>query len=88
MSDYEIRRVRHQGKPSYAVFTLDGDRVSGFHLSRDQSEGILQNLVRDEARRRNRRRRACMCCRSVFDSDGIHHRLCDICRCGAPRVTW
>lgn len=27
-----------------------------------------------------RRRRACLCCGTAFESEGAHHRLCDRCR--------
>lgn len=31
-------------------------------------------------RTRNRAERPCMCCRAMFESEGIHNRLCPTCR--------
>lgn len=40
----------------------------------------LPPKTRAEEARRTGKRRACLCCRRMFDSTGPGHRICDICK--------
>lgn len=40
----------------------------------------LPPKARAEEARRTGKRRACLCCRRMFDSTGPGHRICDICK--------
>lgn len=71
--------VRQSGY-GWAVFNRrTREKVSSQVSSRRVAEDRCDEMNR-EARRR---RRACICCRSPFLSDGPHNRMCNACRRGA-----
>lgn len=58
---------------SWAVF--DGEtRLHGWYATRANAANARK---RDE---RQRNTRPCLCCGTVFPSEGPHHRLCNRCR--------
>ena len=78
-SPFEVRRVTSP-VPGYAVFSRDGGRCSGVVDSPDSAQErltVLENRVRRASRLR---RIPCLCCQTVFSSEGPHNRMCDPCR--------
>lgn len=64
----------------YAVFDRDGHRVGEALRFRGEAERKRDELQREADVKAKRRPRACLCCGSTFASEGIHNRLCPICR--------
>ena len=74
---YEVRHVRQNG---YAVADPDGQIVTEWHMFRPAAERQRIELQVQADHAKKRIKRACMCCGSGFDSEGIHNRLCLTCR--------
>ena len=62
------RLVDPEGKPQAAFYTKDRAQTA-LEAAQARTDAAL-----------GRRRRPCLCCRSEFESEGIHNRLCDTCR--------
>ncbi|MFV0409850.1 MAG: hypothetical protein ACK5LJ_09205 [Paracoccus sp. (in: a-proteobacteria)] len=76
------------GRSCWAVVDGDGNRVSGIFNSHDEAKDRLQHLQEEARRKSATRERPCMRCRQVFESEGIHNRLCRQCLVYAARVNW
>lgn len=74
---FTAKEVKHFG---HAVFDPEGLRVSDYMPFRLQAETRRAQLQREADAKAKRGPRACMCCGETFDSEGIHHRLCNGCR--------
>ena len=57
-----------------------GRRQNAFYASADRAATALEGAQSRTDKARKRIDRPCLCCRSVFASEGIHNRLCDRCR--------
>ncbi len=64
----------------WAVYDDAGQRVSGLHSRIDGAQAMCDRMQRREDKKAVRTIRPCMCCRTAFESEGIHNRLCDRCR--------
>ncbi len=74
---FEVMRFR-QG---WAVLNrTTKERESGFYSGRPLAEVRCDAMNREEALRRRRKTRACLCCGRSFLSEGNHNRMCDRCR--------
>jgi len=60
---------------SYAVYRKEV-RVSKFHPDESRALDCMDRMNKEE----RSRDRNCMCCRTVFRSEGNHNRLCNGCR--------
>ena len=64
----------------YAVFDQDGRRIGDTFRFRGDAIRQRDELQREADLKAKRGPRACLCCGAVFESEGIHNRLCVICR--------
>lgn len=65
----------------FEIVGLPNGRQSPSFRWRDEAERWLaQNLDRVGLTTAKRGARPCLCCGRVFDSEGIHNRLCNPCR--------
>jgi len=71
-------RVEPQGN-RWIVVDRHGFRVAG-PFDRTSAQGEADRLTAELAAREKRGPRPCLRCAETFDSEGIHHRLCDNCR--------
>lgn len=72
----------------WAVHDREGQRVTCYYdrfLAADVVRARKQRLA-DQSKRKTVR--PCLCCRKPFQSEGIHNRLCDLCRTSARQVMW
>lgn len=76
------------GRSCWAVLDEDGNRVSGIFNSHVEAKDRLQHLQEEARRKSATRARPCMCCGKVFESEGIHNRLCNYCRTHDARTHW
>jgi hypothetical protein len=60
---------------SFAVYR-GNVRVSAFFCDQDHALNRLDKMLKAE----RIKERKCMCCQTVFRSEGIHNRLCSTCR--------
>lgn len=74
MSDLMVLDVRGAGK-SWAVYR-DGVRVTPFFTAND----IAAQAATQLQRRARASDRPCLCCNTVFTSEGKHNRMCKRCR--------
>lgn len=75
--DFIIQTIRGEG---YVVTDMSGKWMttpSKFHVQVDGERARLQSLADAKAKRGAR---PCMCCHASFESEGIHHRMCNRCR--------
>ncbi len=72
-------RVNRRDDDVFDVLCPDG-KVHGTYPSLSQAAGIagIQQKRADQAARKMTR--ACMGCQRPFESEGIHNRMCPICR--------
>lgn len=67
---------------TYEVRGLPNGEISPeFKFRSDAEKWLAENLDSLGLTRAKRGLRACLCCRSEFESEGIHNRLCNRCRC-------
>lgn len=52
----------------------------GVPIKRPASEALAHEIREKLERKARSTKRACMCCRTVFLSEGPHNRLCNRCR--------
>ena len=64
----------------FAVFDPDDRQVSDVFPSRGAANVERDRLQRAKDAQSKRGKRACLCCGTSFDSEGIHHRMCNGCR--------
>lgn len=64
----------------YAVLDREGRRVGDTFRFRAEAERKRDELQRAADLKAKRGPRACLCCGATFTSEGIHNRLCTICR--------
>jgi len=83
----------HYSKPAHARWSMeyvtgqgwrlvdpDGKPQSAFYNTKDRAQTNLDSAQAQTDAARQRRHRPCMCCGHVFLSEGIHNRMCDVCR--------
>ena len=75
--------------PGRGYFVTDprGRKVTGYMSTRGEVEDRRDRLRLEAAAKAKRGKRTCLCCRHVFDSDGIHNRLCQPCK-SRGYATW
>lgn len=71
MSDLHLRR--HRTFHLFAVFKGD-EQMSGWNRL-EFAQKTLDRMIAEAAGQR--RKRKCLCCDEVFESEGPHHRLCN-----------
>lgn len=76
--DWEV--VRKSGKGWCA--TRNGERISAYTRNPENAERAMEAAQRREARTS----RKCLCCASVFTSEGIGNRMCQQCKDKAARA--
>jgi len=64
----------------YAIIDPSGRVVSGHYYDRSNLEDRLAELNAALNGKMKRGPRLCMCCRSEFQSQGVHNRMCPRCR--------
>jgi hypothetical protein len=64
----------------YVVLAPDGVRASEPVMFSTQAMLLRDKIQREADQRAKRGPRPCMCCETLFTSDGIHNRMCDQCR--------
>lgn len=83
----------HVCKPEYARWSMecvpgkgwrlvdpDGRPQSAFYGAGDRAQSALDAAQARADAARKRAVRPCLCCQKPFESEGIHNRLCSICR--------
>jgi hypothetical protein len=75
--------VEFFAKRGYAVVSESGQVVSTCHHSQAQAQIACDGKIAAWQRAAKVTVRACMRCRSDFESEGIHNRMCSRCRHGA-----
>lgn len=73
-------RLEYTTGRGWFVLNPDGEKVAG--PFGDQNKAAMSRDARqaeDDARRK-RGPRHCLCCGHIFQSEGIHNRMCDDCR--------
>lgn len=76
----KILTVDYVPSRGHCVRDASGARVSRWFLQKSVAERHRDELQRQEDSRKKRGPRPCLCCGTVFQSDGIHNRLCTSCR--------
>lgn len=74
---FTVRYVFGQG---YRVFDPDGNPVGEIMAEEGQAIGYAKGMQTRADRAAKRVTRACLCCGTAFASEGIHNRMCLICR--------
>lgn len=80
-------------KPKFGTWTMEflpgrgwrlidpnGTAQAGLYGNRERALTALEAAQARTDAARKRTTRNCMCCRTPFDSEGIHNRLCTRCR--------
>jgi hypothetical protein len=76
-AEYVVDLIRGQG---YVVRDLKGTRLTDPSPFRMVAERARDEMQRAADKRAKRGPRPCMNCRAIFDSEGMHNRLCIKCR--------
>lgn len=63
----------------HQVFAPDGT-LYGTYPTRNQAAAVAGIRQKEADQAQRRMTRVCMCCRTPFESEGIHHRMCATCR--------
>lgn len=71
----------------YFVINPRGQKVTCHYRTQWEAEERLEKLRREASVKAKRGPRPCMCCGKVFDSDGVHNRLCGPCK-SRGYATW
>lgn len=90
ISHHDIRgryRVEYQPGRGYAVMNPDGRMVIEPTPAEAIAQAACAQLQAQADRLARRGPRPCLCCGEVFDSEGIHNRLCDPCRAGSDALS-
>lgn len=64
----------------FAVKDADGETVGGPFVKRERAAQKLRQLNKRDPEQPETAKRKCMCCPTMFRSQGAHHRMCDRCR--------
>lgn len=72
--------VLHVAGAGWIVLDPEGAKCSGTFGTQDGALTRRDALQAEADRRAKRGERPCMCCRQVFESAGIHNRLCPSCK--------
>ena len=82
MNYFPAHRFEVQRLPGgYVVLDPKGQMVTGSRTAfRAQAEQMRAKLQREDDCQAKRMNRHCLCCGKVFQSAGIHNRMCDSCR--------
>lgn len=72
--------VKHVAGSGYVVTDLDGKWLGTPSPFRGQVQRQRDDLQREADKAAKRGPRPCMRCENMFDSEGIHHRMCSRCR--------
>jgi len=72
--------VLHVAGAGFIVLNPEGVKCSAPVDSKHVAQAERDRLQAEADRRAKRGMRACMCCGQVFDSEGIHNRLCKTCQ--------
>lgn len=84
MSDkYSKPSTRYTVRPvsgGYVVLDPNGVRASTPVLFSTQAMLLRDKIQREADQLAKRGPRPCMCCEALFESDGVHNRMCDKCR--------
>ena len=77
-----VYQVEYRPHPVRGYFVVDpeGRVASGAYGNRDLAAARAYSLQRQADAAARRGPRACLCCGSVFESEGIHNRMCGPCR--------
>lgn len=67
-------------RSGYVIYSPDREVVAGPFTDRNRALMDRDKRQREADAKQKRGRRACMCCRQEFDSEGPHNRLCNTCR--------
>ena len=65
---------------AWRVVDPAGQIVGGAHDNRARALTQRDILQAEADRRAKRMTRPCLCCGNPFESEGIHNRLCNVCR--------
>lgn len=71
--------VRYQTGRGYGVFAPSGELLQVYRSHTAAEERCHREQIATDSKAK-RGPRACMCCGRVFQSQGVHNRLCDSCR--------
>ncbi len=74
---YDVRFTSGLG---HAVYNPRGERVTPWYVKARDAQQRCAALQAAADRKAKRGPRPCLCCGTVFQSEGIHNRLCDPCR--------
>lgn len=72
--------VLHVAGAGWIVLDPEGVKCGGPVMHKVSAQARRDTLQAEADRRAKRVARPCMCCRQVFDSEGIHNRLCPSCQ--------
>jgi hypothetical protein len=64
----------------YAVYDPEGLRISDWTDDKGHAVRLMKQKQHYANARARKTKRPCMCCSNVFDSEGIHNRMCLNCR--------
>lgn len=68
-----------RGDELFEVRTPNGE-LYGTFPTLNQAASIVGRRQKEDDERARRMKRPCMCCGHAFMSEGIHNRMCDLCR--------
>lgn len=72
--------VLHVPGAGFIVLNPEEQKCSACFKSKDAALTLRDRLQAEADRQAKRGPRACLCCQQVFDSAGIHNRLCPSCK--------
>lgn len=72
-------QVVERAEDKFVVYAPDG-QVHGTYATKSQAAGIAGRWKKEADEAARKMVRPCICCGTDFDSQGIHNRLCCICR--------
>lgn len=75
-----VFRTEYLPGKGYAVLDPDGGMCGAPMKFRHLADHLRGRLQREADAKSKRGPRACLGCSATFDSEGIHHRLCNGCR--------
>lgn len=75
--------VRYAPPRGYMVVAPSGETRGPF-ASKDNADTCRDKLEARENAVRKRMVRPCLCCQRPFESEGIHNRMCGLCRLRDP----
>lgn len=73
-------RVEYRSGKGYFVQDAAGARVSSYFAREDPALTARDGAQKTWDAKHKRKPRPCLCCGRVFQSEGVHNRLCASCR--------